>query len=280
MTFQTLQEVNTTTILDKFNEAFSDYIVPLKLSLEQLEGKMKSENIKRELSVGAFENGQLVGYILHGQGIINGQLYAYNGGTGVIPDMRGQKLTLQMYAFLLPLLIAKGFDKILLEVITVNEPAIKIYEATGFKVSRILNCYKGIINPGVASPDINIKSLEHYDWEKLQSFWNWQPSWSNAVTALEQLKESNVALSAYKERELAGYIIYNPNTKRIQQLAVDKDYRRAGVARQLLNAITVNYPAEIAMINVDEKDIATNTFLESAGLIKQVVQYEMVMDLK
>jgi ribosomal protein S18 acetylase RimI-like enzyme len=280
MTFQTLQDIDNTTILDTFNEAFSDYVVPFKLSLEQLEGKIKSENLKPEISVGAFEDGKLVGYILHGQDTINKQLYAYNGGTGVVPKMRGQKLTTKMYEFIMPLLIAKGFDKILLEVITINKPAIKIYETTGFKISGTLNCYKGTVHTGMATSDTNIKSLEHYDWETLQSFWDWQPSWSNAVTALEKLKESNIALGAYKQETLAGYIIYNPISKRIQQLAINKEYRRQVIATKLLNAITVNYTAEMAMINVDDKDVAINAFLENMGLVKSVVQYEMEMDLK
>ncbi|KAA5535050.1 GNAT family N-acetyltransferase [Taibaiella lutea] len=280
MTFRTLQGVPFTTILDTFNEAFSDYVVPFKLSLEQLEGKIKSENLNPEISVGAFEDGKLVGYILHGQDIINKQLYAYNGGTGVIPEMRGQKLTMQMYKFIIPVLIAKGFDKIILEVITINKPAIKIYEATGFKISRTLNCYKGTVHTGNTTSDINIKTLERYDREKLQSFWDWQPSWSNSFMAIEQLKESNIALGAYKQDALTGYIIYNPNTKRIQQLAVGKEYRRHRIASQLLNVIAVDYTAEMAMINVDDKDIATNAFLENMGLQKPVVQYEMEMSLR
>lgn len=280
MTIQTLQNISNVDILDTFNEAFSDYIVPLKLSLAQLEGKVKSENLRPEISAGAFDNGKLAGYILHGQNVIGNQLCAYNGGTGVIPGMRGQKLTMQMYQFILPVLKAKGFDKILLEVIDTNKPAIKVYEATGFKVSRILNCYSGTVYAGATSSDIHIKPLEHYDWEQLRSFWDWQPCWSNAAAALDLLKGSNIALGAYLQQTLTGYIIYNPNTRRIQQLAVDKRHRRHGTGRQLLSAVAVTYPAEIAMINVDDKDIATNAFLENAGLKKQVVQYEMEMRLK
>jgi len=280
MTFKTLQDIDNTIILDTFNEAFSDYIVPLKLTLEQLESKIKSENIQPELSAGAFQGENLVGYILHGHDTINNQLYAYNGGTGVIPAMRGRRLTMQMYQFILPLLIAKGFDKILLEVITINKLAIKIYEATGFTISGTLNCYKGTIKAEATSSDTVIRPLEDYDWKKLRSFWDWQPSWSNSVTALEQLKASNIALGAYRQQTLTGYVIYNPFNKRIQQLAVDKPYRRQGIAKQLLNAVAVSHSAETAMINVDDKDIATNAFLENIGLTKNVVQYEMEMNLK
>lgn len=280
MTFQTLQDIDHTTILDTFNDAFSDYIVPLKLTPEQLQGKIKSEQLQLEISVGAFEDEKLVGYILHGRDIINGQLCAYNGGTGVIPSMRGRRLTMQIYQFIMPSLKAKGFDKILLEVITINKPAIKIYEALGFRISRTLNCYKGMISNNVIPSDIEIKPLEDYDWGKLQSFWDWQPSWPNSVTALTQLKANNVALGAYRQQTLTGYAIYNPISKRIQQLAIDKPYRRKGIARQLLNTVAVNHSSEIGMINIDDKDIATNAFLEHIGLTKNVVQYEMEMSLK
>ena len=61
VTFQTLENISLAEITGVFNLAFSDYIVPLKLTEDQLADKIISDNIKLEYSVGAFENKKLVG---------------------------------------------------------------------------------------------------------------------------------------------------------------------------------------------------------------------------
>ena len=93
ITFQTLENISTDKILEVFNLAFSDYIIPFCLTKEQLEDKIKSESIRLEFSVGAFENNQLIGFILHGFDVVDNMKVIYNGGTGVIPAKRGNKAT-------------------------------------------------------------------------------------------------------------------------------------------------------------------------------------------
>lgn len=113
-------------------------------------------------------------------------------------------------------------DKLLLEVITTNEPAIKTYKNIGFKIIRELNCYKGSLN--ITNNDFAIRVLEAYDWQKLQSFWDLKPSWQNSIIAVEKLKNTNISIGIYDEEKLLGYTIFNPKIKRIHQLSVDKNY--------------------------------------------------------
>src|SRR5690606_29690813 len=104
------------------------------------------------------------------------------------------------------------------------EPAIKTYKNIGFKIIRELNCYKGSLNINHTNNDFEIRELGAYDWQKLQSFWDLKPSWQNSVTAVEQLKKSNISIGIYDQGELLGYTIFNPKIKRIHQLSVDKNY--------------------------------------------------------
>jgi len=104
MDIRTLEGIDYKDILNVFNESFSDYFVPFKLSEEQLISKINTDNTDLELSVGVFDNQRLVAFILHGIEIINNQNVAYNGATGVIPQKRGSGLTKQMYLFILPIL--------------------------------------------------------------------------------------------------------------------------------------------------------------------------------
>ena len=88
--FDNLSEINNKDILDCFNLSFSDYSIPFKLNLEQLENKLRNENINKDISVGAFNKNKLVGFVLHGDRIKDRNRIAYNAGTGVIPTQRGQ----------------------------------------------------------------------------------------------------------------------------------------------------------------------------------------------
>jgi len=89
MELKTLESINKISILNAFNESFSDYFIPFKLTKEQLISKMTSDKIDLSISVGAFENGKLNAFILHGFDNIKNQKVGYNGGTGVVPDKRG-----------------------------------------------------------------------------------------------------------------------------------------------------------------------------------------------
>lgn len=132
--------IDIATLLETFNEAFSDYIVPMQLTHKQLADKIRKENVYLEMSVGAFDNEKLIGFILHGLETRQGKTVAYNAATGVVPSARGAGLSLRLYDAIVPLLKANGVTAIYLEVITRNTPALKSYEKFGFNISRELLC--------------------------------------------------------------------------------------------------------------------------------------------
>jgi ribosomal protein S18 acetylase RimI-like enzyme len=280
MRLQTLENTPIEKLLEVFNLSFSDYLVPFRLTREQLEDKIKSDSIQLEFSVGAFEDDQLIAFILHGYDSIDNLKLVYNGGTGVIPTKRGNQLTRKLYEYALPILHENDIDKVLLEVITINEPAIKTYKNTGFKTTRELNCFKGSINITHAINDFQIRELKEYDWQKLRSFWDFQPSWQNNSTAVEKLQSSNVSIGIYDHEKLLGYAIYNPKLKRLHQLAVDKNYRRRGLGQELLKHISTHYGNDISIINVDSTSKETFQFLTGIGLNIYIKQYEMELTLK
>ena len=279
MIFKTLQNICIADITVVFNHAFSDYIVPIQLTQEQMVNKIKGDGINLQLSVGAFDDDRLVAFIFHGYDEEAGKQIFYNAGTGVIPSHRGNGITKKMYAFILQKLNAKQGDKTLLEVITENKPAIKTYTGIGFQAVRTLNCYKGTLALKPLSSNHNIKIDSHYDWDTMASFWDVVPSWQNSVRALKQLQQTNVLIAAYDSDCLVGYIIYNPLVKRAQQFGVAKSHRKKGIGSQLFAFVAQHYSPEISVINIDDNDKNCVHFLESSGLNKFVTQYEMEMAL-
>ena len=275
MQIKTLSGVSYEEILRVFNSAFSDYLVPLQLTSEQLATKMKADGTELSLSCGVFENEQLVAFILHGVDTIKGEKVAYNGGTGVVPSKRGMRLTTKMYEFILPVLVSKGITRIVLEVITNNVPALKTYQGVGFKTKRELLCYKGNELDYLQKGPAILKPLANYHWELLESFGQVKPSWQYTTRAITASSSANFALGAYLKDELTGYIIFTPSTKRIQQIAVKPDYRRKGIASQLVGSILHDYGNPVFVINVDKNANALNAFLTKMGLVLQLKQFEM-----
>ncbi len=278
MEIKSLKNTEINELVTVFNESFSDYIVPFKITKEQLENKIKSDNIKLEFSIGAFENNKLIGFILHGFNFINGNKIAYNAGTGVIPKKRGNKITFKLLEHIIPKLKEQNVTKIKIEIITENEIAFRTYKKIGFEIIRELNCYKGQIKSKIESK-FKILPLKNYDWELLKSFWDWNPTWQNSISSAENTSYLSTAIGAFDSNLLIGYLIYNPNSNRIQQFAVNKEHRNQGVGKQLFQYISRENEKEFSTINIDTNSINTNDFLLSLGLDVYIKQYEMELKL-
>lgn len=276
---KTLNNISIETLTDTFNLAFSDYIVPLKLSKEELLVKMKMDNVDLAYSVGAYKNNKLLGFILHGSDIIDNKRIIYNGGTGVIPEARGKNITQQMYNYIISDFKEIGIHSIILEAITQNTPAIKTYSSVGFKKKRILKCYQGYIDVTNNTTNIDIKGLNNYDWKVLQSFWDFAPTWQNNSRVVEDTQSMNLSLGAYRHDELVGYLIFNPQNKRIVQIAVNRRFRHQRIGSALINKAIEAHGNNLSVINVDERAESTNTFLLDIGFKNDLNQVEMKLDL-
>jgi ribosomal protein S18 acetylase RimI-like enzyme len=277
---KTLEDVDLEVIRTVFNQSFSDYFTPFKLAKEQLISKMLADKTDLSLSVGVFDDNELIAFVLHGFDIQGNDNVVYNGGTGVISIKRGSGLTKQMYQFILPILKEKGVNKLLLEVIDKNIQAIKSYKKSGFETKRDLICYKGEIEFLKTNHTVTIGDLKYYDIRLMESFWDSHPTWQNSMNTIIRLKDNNVSLGAFIENTLVGYVIYNPTNKRIHQIAVCKDKRRLGIASTLLSKLINDYDNTISIINVNKSSKSINKFLQNLGFEIYLNQLEMELQLK
>lgn len=274
----TLENTTFWEIAETFNLAFSDYFFPIKFNEEQLKAKFSSEGGKLDMSVGVFENEKLVAFILHFEDLINGKKVIYNGGTGVIPEFRGNHLTAKMYEFILPKLKNEKAEKMVLEVLTQNLVALKTYQNQGFKITRELNCFKGKLN-NFAFNNLHetseIKELTEINWDLLQKFWDFEPTWQNSISTLNNLQKETICIGIEKENKLIAYMIYNPKIKRIHQIAVHQNFRNLGIGSRLLHFISKMEDGDISIINLDSRMENCKNFLEKRGFVNYTNQYEM-----
>ena len=267
--FQTLDGHDLVDLCSTFNEAFANYFTKVHMDPQKLEEKILNDGVRMDLSVGAFDEDQLVGFILHAYDIKDGFPICYNAATGVIYSHRGQQLTNRMYDFAFPLLKNAGTKGCVLEVITENAPAIKVYERAGFAINRQLDCYRDTLT--IKEKDDNGSIVELAGWD-------WEPSWQNDRSACGNSRSFLQTLAFELGGKLIAYVIYHPLQNRIVQFAVDPGHRRKGIASKLFRYLRNRMKEGTMIINVDHNDISTARFLEATGFELFLSQFEMVLE--
>ncbi len=130
-------------LIDCFLKAFEGYFVPMPIEYSYFKNRWETAGVDFNYSYGMFDDNRLVGFIIHATDTRNGKKIAFNTGTGVIPEYRGQKVTQQIYDIAVSDLKKNGFTHSALEVICENEPAIKAYERVGFRICKKYYCFSG-----------------------------------------------------------------------------------------------------------------------------------------
>lgn len=277
MQFRTLENTPIKTIAEAFSKAFEDYAINMYRTEEQMAKKIKTESIDLPASAGVFDNDNLAGFILFGMDYINDIKTAWDGGTGVLPTCRGQKLTQRMFEYILPKMKANGVQQILLEVLESNSSAFKIYEGLGFKSTRKLLPYTGTAKHSKSSA-YKAEVIHDYNADTLLAMAGWQPAWQQMNNRVKGWGNAIKTIVIKDSGNIAAYAHYNPATKRIFQFAVDKKCRRRGMATALFNYICKEV-SPVSVVNIDEQSKDTLAFLEATGLTHFISQYEMKREL-
>ena len=286
MYIKALRPKDLTEMYITFLDAFSDYEVPFKLTKEQFVRKFVQKlKIDFSLSAGAYNyDGSLAGFIFTAVNYYEGQLTAYNGGTGVRPRYRGFKLTTQMYDYLRPLFIDKNIKQCVLEVLTTNERAIRAYEGIGFKKTKYFKCYVlNVENPefrNKASESVEIMQVHSPNWTLYEQYCDYQPSFLDSSRMITDNLANEIIIEAREDDQCIGFAIYQSNFGRISQIGIHPSYRRRGIGSQLIQYIHQSSTIKkLTIINVNNEATVTKAFFESLQFENQLDQYEMILTL-
>ncbi len=276
MYFSTLAHTPVGAITACMNAAFADYEILIQWTEETLLQKMRIEDIDLSLSVGAFDDGTLAGVILIGADQENSRVW--DGGTGVLPAYRGQKLTERMFGYILPVLKQRGAKLMLLEVLENNKGAYKIYERLGFTTTRLLHAYKGNITHK-KTDTYTIEPLMQYNADELLNLCDWQPAWQQMHQRITNRGDAVTTICIKVDSKIAAYAHYDEAARRVHQFAIGKQYRRRGMGVALFRHIAGDSADPLLIINIDAGSENTNAFLQAIGLEHHISQYEMKMEL-
>lgn len=244
-----------------FLDAFSDYVVPLAPSREQLLEMLTRRAWLPEASVGMFDDERLVAFTLNG---IDGNS-GYDSGTGVVPSHRRHGLARTMMERSFELLRERGCTRYVLEVIDSNTRAADLYRGLGFVESRGLQCWTFASDSDAVTFDGPGSTMIAGDIE---------PPWQNTPASISRAREPHVTFG--DDRAMA---ILFPGNGDLPHLAVRRDARRQGLGTRLLHAAAHRAGKPLRIMNVDERDQGIARFLEAAGARKMVRQLEMIRPL-
>ena len=270
-----------------FIEAFSDYELNMSdMTQESLLNRALKNGIDFGSSVGAYDNGKMVGFTMVGVDHREGVLCAFDIGTGIIKPYRGKGMAKEMFRYAVPILKEKGVRKFVLEVLQENQPAIRAYQKTGFIIVREFDCFE--LNFDKARFHINevalieIRPIDKEELELCEGFLDWQPSWETSFASIKRIPDKVFLFGARYRGELAGLLVYYPALNWVMCIAVKKPCRRRGIATMLVKHLRDHFRDKVSsvkLINVQHSDKGTIRFLKRVGFEVYVKQYEMELNL-
>ncbi|NEZ73856.1 GNAT family N-acetyltransferase [Clostridium botulinum] len=281
--YDTLENIGIETLHETFLNAFSDYQVKMDLPLFKFQHMLQRRGYVPKVSIGAFNNETLVGFVLNGVRNWDGKLTAYDTGTGIIEAYRKQGITSNMLLNVRRLFQQMGVEQYLLEVIQSNTSALQLYKKQGFKILRDFQCFhldKNKYNPITTYKVEHVDMINPNDWRELTEFWGFVPSWQNSIDSINAVSDSFIYSIVHLDDNIVGYGVIDKKTGDIPQIAVNKNYRRKGIAKSIITDLMKNTESyNINVINVDGRSKSMKDFLLKLGFECGVSQYEMILKL-
>lgn len=283
--YRSLESVRLAEIVACFNEAFSEYEVPIDMNESIMSTNFAANGVVPTVSIGAFDGSRLVGFVLNGSREIDGIRTGYDAGTGVVPSRQGHGVATKLVARSLERLRATGHRRYLLEVLENNSGAIKVYKNHGFSVKQTYNCFSiscsslvAPINPTVHAVPAAEGPLDASAESDLAAYVRYTPSWQNSGEALRAIRSSVRVIRVRTAAGGIGIIALNGENGSLRQLGWSGADDHAGEEVLRVTAATIG-AQELRFVNIPDGAVDTNLLLTRLGAKRFVRQFQMVREL-
>lgn len=255
------------------NLSFSDYALPINLTVEAFAFMMRQRGLDRLASRVAILDGEIAAIWLVS---VRGAA-AYLISSGTVPAYRRRGLSRALAGECLSALKRGGATSFQTEVLIDNTQAYDLYLSLGMKTARVLECYSLPVPTGAQGQH----EVSEVSWQSVaqtvRSLQDFQPSWQNDTASLNAIADDVRCRAVFDDAGLAGYAAVVPHTGTLAQIAVRQDKRRMGLAGALLGSYRQS--ARLRVINADNASDAFRAFMTSLGAEPTLGQYELKMSL-
>lgn len=259
------------SVVDCLLRAFEGYFVAMPKELHVWEQRFGRSGVDWSRSYGVFMQEELVAFIIHAMGEVDGRRTAFNTGTGVVPEQRGKHLVDALYAHALPELKQAGTSQCALEVITKNVAAVRVYERVGFTAAFTWKCFLG--EPVAHVEGEPLQPCDPQDIRADDDHWY---SWDHKWDALQRNMGGFVAYTLGRT-DPWGHVIMDPDTGRMARLGVREENDREQWVRMMASLASLRKP--LRLVNVHPARTALIDTLLHSGLVNDIDQFEMRMEL-
>ena len=246
-----------------FNHAFTGYYLPMTQTPASLAEMMHENEVRVDASRVLLLDGAVEGVGLVGMRDDR----AWVGGMGIGPRWRGQGYGRLLLDHLLDAMHGARVRLAQLEVLTINTPALALYERAGFRDVRELRVYQGALRPtsaeestdsigagaryGIVSPAFALPALET---ERTVA-----PAWQREPRTLERVRVPLSGLGFWEGPRLRAYILYGQRQGGIViydalSAAVETDSARADITALLRRLVADQPETLVRAINTPASD--------------------------
>ncbi len=268
-------DVSLVTFTGLLNRTYSDYYVPLDMTASHMRRRIVRDDIDMQSSVVVMDDDYPIALGM----IARRGAHAWIGGVGVLPNYRGQGIGRQIMHILLDAAHQHHVDRVQLEVIQQNTPAIRLYDSLGFQRQRALHVAEGLIKPPAGQhttqhipPD---ELLQYYD-----RFHTVPNPWQRQKTTLLRMLQLLTGVAALSDKgDVIAYAlgVFGGDIVRFVDLASLPG--RNDALRSLVSTLHHRHPAAIgSIINITADDPAW-AVLSGLGYHTTLSQHEMTLTL-
>ncbi|WP_150269997.1 GNAT family N-acetyltransferase [Paenibacillus tepidiphilus] len=205
---KSVSEVALATALEAWNRGFQGYYADMRMDYQVYMGRMAREGIEPEHSVILLRGGEPAAFTLNAIRDIAGEKRAWNGGTAVLPEYRGQGLGSRLMEENLERYARAGVRTACLEAFVQNEKAITLYEKYGYRGAGSTLIYSldgeaARVGKPVDVPGLRLRE-EAAAVAAALPFYDYTTPWQALWTSLPDGR----CLIAEREGSVIGYVLF------------------------------------------------------------------------
>ncbi|OON70112.1 hypothetical protein B0919_05065 [Hymenobacter sp. CRA2] len=223
---------------EAMNRSFEQYIVPLRFDEQSFQRRFRGEHLDPVASRIWSCGDELVGVVYISRRGWTSRVAAM----GLVIEARGQGLGKPMLQTAIDEAKRRGDQLLMLEVFTNNEPAIRLYERLGFRITRTLS---GFQRPAGATPTESDDALTEIDpltlARRVVQHGDEQLPW---MIAGETLVATTAPLVQAWQLEGNAFALVRPEADKtvLLSLVVPTAVRRQGWGHRMVRALEARYP--------------------------------------
>mgnify|MGYP002467871628 FL=1 len=228
-----------------------------------------------DLSVGAFDHHQMIGFALMAIGMFKNQMSVHDCGVGTIPTHRNQGVSSGMLDFFVTQFPLKSPIKhafITVKPRNLKESLGRICEKAGYAYQDDLHSYKLTSKKAFVplnTQKFNICTVNQPNWAIYQEWQRSFAAWERTQEAITINAPYEVFLEAYDHHLLVGFLIGDPRYGKISQIGVQPGYEKDSAFFELIEHFHQIAPHKyLRMLNINTQEVDLIETLQQLGFTK------------